>query len=338
MLDKTFSGGHALLVGTGADLPATVRDARRLRDVLADPGRGAYPLSQVQLLTEGGADRAKILAAFDRLIEQTKARDDATVFVYFSGHGGRFKDGEHWTYFLVPHGYNSADRASTAISGEEFTEKIEAIKARKLVVLLDCCHAGGMPAVKDAGEEFIKAPVPPELLRVLDEGGGRVILASSREEEVSYAGDPYSLFTASLLDALTVKASKDGFTRILDVLVYLFNEVPKRSKDRQHPFLKKVLDLGDNFVLCYSAGIAKDLPGTAAKGPSYAPQLAAQRDSLLKVCSIYQDKLARLQAAFAIEAGAATKFQLERQILQAEEDLAEQYRKIDAIEQRLQQG
>ena len=90
---------------------------------------------------------------------------------------------------------------------------------------------------------------------MLQTGSGRLVITSSREYEFSYAGSPYSVFTACLLEALAGKASvnRDGYAGLLDVLIYLFHHVPQRTSDLQHPFVKKVLDFGDNFPLCYSA-------------------------------------------------------------------------------------
>ncbi len=164
---KVFSKGYALLIGVGADLPVTVNDAKGLQDVLVDSNRAAYPSEQVKCLTENSATRQTILEKFEWLIERVNQDPDATVIVYYSGHGGRFKPTNE--YFLVPYGYSPSKRAKTAISGLEFTKKIEAIKARKLVVILDCCHAGGVPALKEMGEAFAKSPVPPELLTALGE-------------------------------------------------------------------------------------------------------------------------------------------------------------------------
>jgi uncharacterized caspase-like protein len=177
MTQTIFSNGYALLIGVGADLPVTVKDATALRDVLVNPNRAAYPQEQVKLLTEKNADRPTIIDAFDSLIERVNQNRNATVIVYFSGHGVQLKSTNE--YFLVPYGYDGRSRADTAISGLEFTQKIEAIKSRKLVVLLDCCHAGGVPRLKDIDEVFIKSPVPPTLLEALDTGTGRVVIASS---------------------------------------------------------------------------------------------------------------------------------------------------------------
>src|SRR5579859_4053250 len=149
MSGSTFSHGYALLIGVGADLPVTVKDATALHSVLIDPERAAYPASQTHLLPEEKATRKEILAAFDTLIKQVAKDPDATVVVYFSGHGGFITHfGKPTGYYLVPNGFDAARRAATSISGAEFTGKIEAIKARKLIVLLDCCHAAGIPLTK----------------------------------------------------------------------------------------------------------------------------------------------------------------------------------------------
>src|SRR5581483_3687996 len=203
MTQMSFIHGYALLIGVGADLPITVQDATALRDVLVNPHRAAYPPNQLELLTGTSADRHGILEAFDRLINRTNSDPEATVIVYYSGHGGKVDYSDNTSqYFLVPHDYDPGRPAETAISGAEFTKKIEAIKARKLIVFLDCCHAGGVPALKIPGATFIKSPMPPDLLQMLESGMGRVVVTSSRENEYSYVGHQYSIFTKCLLEAL----------------------------------------------------------------------------------------------------------------------------------------
>ena len=348
MGQTAFSNGHALIVGVGADLPITVRDANALHDVLIDPNRAAYQPDQVDLLTEANATRQGILGAFDRLIGRAERMPDATVIVYFSGHGGRIERPVKPTeYFLVPYGYDPGRRPDTAISGLEFTEKLEAIQARKLVVLLDCCHAGGVPALKEPGETFVKSPVPPDLLNALASGSGRVVVASSHENESSYTGTPFSVFTACLIEALEGKAAvdPDGFARILDVLIYLFKHVPERASGPQHPFVKKVLDLGDNFPLCYYAGGSKHLPGRApgpepvAVSTSLTPgqrrRLRQKSGALEQEWNLRSEKVRQMRAALAIETGVAIRFQLEQQLLDEEARLARLGSELDHIEHAL---
>lgn len=347
-MTKTFDNGHALIIGVGADLPVTISDATALRNVLIAPNRAAYPSDQVELLTEAKANRQEILQAFDRLIERANRTSDATVIIYYSGHGGRIvSNGKPKDYYLVPYGYNPRNRPETAISGGEFTSKIEAIDTKRLIVMLDCCHAGGVPSVKDDEEVFVKSPIPPDLFKMLDHGSGRVIIASSREDEKSYTGNPYSAFTACLLEALSGRGAfvKDGYARILDVIVYLFNQVPQRTSDSQHPFVKKVLDLSDNYPLCYYAGGSKEVDGEDRIAPPAAEispttgrikRLQQELEELENSWNLQREKTAFLRKDFVIEAGTAIKFQLEKQILNEEAELAKTRTRIEEIEQVLQ--
>lgn len=158
-------------------------------------------------------------------------------------------------YFLMPYGYDVNQLKTTAIKGAEFAAKLRAIPARKLLVLLDCCHAGGVGEAKAPGIEALsKSPLPPEALDLLSEGRGRVLIASSREDELSYAGKPYSAFTLALIEALVGvgMAKQDGFVRVADVALHAREVVPGRTKNRQHPILH--FEHADNFVLAYYAG------------------------------------------------------------------------------------
>jgi hypothetical protein len=340
MNNQIFTNGYALLIGVGADLAVTVQDATALHDVLIDPQRAAYPPAQVTLLTETTATRDRILAAFDDLIATVNQNPTATAIVYYSGHGGRIQSSNE--YFLVPYGYNPSQQAGTALSGLEFTQKIEAIKAQKLIVLLDCCHAGGVPALKEPGETFIKSPVPPDLIHTLETGSGRVVIASSREDEYSYTGNPYSVFTACLLEAMQGKAAanQDGYARILDILIYLFDRVPQRASGSQHPFVNKVLDLGDNFPVCYYAGGSKFIPGVTPIPESNSPsttltpaqrrRLEQRREALQGEYDLRSQKVKKMRAALGIQVpGTALQFQLEQELLQEEAKLAQLGDEID---------
>jgi hypothetical protein len=246
-MPEAFVQGYAVVVGVGADLPVTVDDAAGVADQLRDPSRCAYPAGQVRLLTGEDAHRGAVLSALDWLA--SAASSDDTALVYFSGHGLETPD-----YYLMPHGYDLADLPGTAIPGAVFTERLRAIKARKLLVLLDCCHAGGQAEAK--GLPGVKSPLPPSVAAELERGSGRVVIASSRRDEQSWAlkGQPYSVFTAALLEGLAGYGAfeRDGYARVLDLAMYVGRMVPDRTDDKQHPILK-VANLADNFALAYYA-------------------------------------------------------------------------------------
>ena len=189
--------------------------------------------------------------------------EQATVIVYFSGHGYRIKTMTGSKYFIMPHGYDTYDLPATAVSGDELAAKLAAIPAQKLLLLLDCCHAGGLDDIKVPGVTLAKAPIPDEVVNLLGEGSGRAIIASSQAKEFSYAGKPYSAFTLALIEALcgAGAARQDGFVRVADLAGHTREMVPQRTGKKQHPTLN--YEQADNFrVAYYAAGgmEAKGLP------------------------------------------------------------------------------
>jgi hypothetical protein len=167
------------------------------------------------------------------------------VIVYFSGHGVLTP-----RPYILTYGYSLANLPATAISGEELTGLLANISAHRLVVILDCCHAGAQVA-KD-GLPHTSMPFDPLLL--LSRGTGRVVLASSRSDERSWAGEMYSYFTEAVLEALSgIGASElDGYTRVLDLVLHAREIVPERTQRRQHPICR-VNDLSEDFAIAYYA-------------------------------------------------------------------------------------
>ena len=247
-----FSQGHACIVGVGGDLRNTINDAKGVADILKDADRCAYPPEQVHLLTGEAAKREDILRALDRLATSTNPQ--STVIIYFSGHGYQVASPTGEFYYLMPFGYDLAKLYKTAIRSIEFTQKLQAIPAQKLLLLLDCCHAGGFSDTKNLGLELTKAPLPLEAQTFFAEGKGRVAIASSQANEESRSRRPYSVFTAAVMEALCGRgvAQKDGYVRVSDLAMYAREVVPKRTRDRQHPILN--FTAADNFILAYYAG------------------------------------------------------------------------------------
>lgn len=111
-----------------------------------------------------------------------------------------------------------------------------------------------MGDAKASGLTLTKSPLPPEALLLLAQGSGKVLIASSREDELSYAGKSYSAFTLAILEALcgTGVARQDGNVRVADLALHARQMVPQRTGEKQHPVLH--FEHADNFVLAYYAG------------------------------------------------------------------------------------
>lgn len=246
---KLYDSGFAVVIGVGSDLPVTVTDAKAIHEHLTNPAFCAYPPGNVTLLTEKEATRDNVLTVLDALATKANAHPDATAIVYFSGHGI-----EKPAPYLIANGFDWDAMDSTAIHADIFTEKLRAIQSKKLLVLLDCCHAGAQGDVK-APRVKTPIPLPESAIAEFNKGSGRVIIASSRKDEESLTGDPYSKFTVALLEGLSGYGAfeEDGLARVLDIAMWTNRVVPARTSDKQHPILK-VSNLEDNFAVSYYAG------------------------------------------------------------------------------------
>jgi hypothetical protein len=249
-----------LIIGVGdythsrfASLPATVRDAQAITAVLTDPARCGYPSANVHILTGEQTTAANIRIALKGLVECTTP--ESTVFLYFSGHGGRALEKGVWRAYLCPREASPDDLAHTAISGDEFSALLTEIPARKLLVTLDACHAAGSAELKAAdGTVVWKTGLPDDYYEALSQGSGRVVIASSKEDQYSYVRGEISLFTDHLVQALNGKAAArgDGLIHVLDVFHYV-NEAVQTEQPKQVPILK-VKDLDLNFPIALDRG------------------------------------------------------------------------------------
>lgn len=336
-----FINGYALLVGTGADLPVTLKDVQALYEVLVNPSLAAYPQDNILLLKEQEATRENILNALDQLALKAQNDPQSTVSIYFSGHGGYIQETED--YFLIPYGFNFANYSTTSISGEEFTQKINAIQSQKLILWLDCCHAGGM-LKKAWGETLVKSPPTREMIMALSTGSGRIVVASSRKDQVSYVGEPYSIFTDCLLDALKGRAnqnSNDNYIRIFEVLNYLFDEVPERAKPNlQNPIIPRIDDLNENFPIClrFQPVIPSDLEKVSSPSSimsSKNERLNTKLNELKEELETLNKQIRQLRQRRVVVADPSLEWSVEDLLRRKEQAREEVEEKIDRIEQEL---
>jgi uncharacterized caspase-like protein len=251
---SAMDDAYALIVGIAdylhvTKLSAAVRnDARDIRDLLVDPQYCGYPPGHVTMLLDGDATREAIIDALSGLAARV---DPASgVLVYISSHCGRVVSGAFAGEYILPVDTvlaSDRDLAVTAISGAEFTTALKAISARKVLVIFDCCHAGGIGQPKDVPGSLIRAGLPDGYYERLAAGRGRAILSSSRDTESSFVlpAAANSLFTQHLLAGLKGGvSSEDGLVRVFDLFEYVQPRVTS-DQPNQHPVFKA--DLEENF-------------------------------------------------------------------------------------------
>lgn len=263
MEDSALKKAYALLIGVGNDLPVTAGDAAAIYNLLLDKNLAGYLPENITLLTNEMATRKNIVAAFDNLIE--KVDSDSSVLVYYSGHGGTYSDNdflkkkdwkpenENKKYFhLCPFDYDPENYKNTWVKAEEVRAKINALKSRRLIFFLDCCHAAGMLENTIAsGITTIAKAEADGLAQNLDTGRGMSIISSCRADQESYImeGDSNSLYTKCMLEVLKGEDKKDfddPFIRISEVVRYIFKKVPENHPE-QNPYAN--LQIYDDFIV-----------------------------------------------------------------------------------------
>lgn len=220
-------------------LPVTVNDMQALRRTLVDPNLCAYPNDDqhVRLLHDQTAHRQAILEGLTWLKEQATTDPEATVIVYYSGHGWLETTSDR--YHLIPHDFDAYDWRDTALSADDFNQALHQIPAKRLLVILDCCHAAGMATAK--GEEtalrlpkgVVPAADPKGLVDALKQGEGRVVFTSCRGEQSSWVrpDNTLSVYTHHLIEVLQGAASQAGATEVtvFDMANHLGKAVPESA-------------------------------------------------------------------------------------------------------------
>jgi hypothetical protein len=268
-----FEHGYALLIGVDENklpnlaLPIVKKDVTKLQEVITHPERCGYADENVRALTGSDATREKILDGLDWL----KARLDGdasanqTAFIYYSGHGHRETSGES---FLVPFDARFPIRRN-GLPAKEFAEMIEEIRPRRLLVVLDCCHAGGLN-VKDVSEAGVSSSaVTPDMpdVGMLAAGDGRAVLSSSRGTQKSYirTDGQMSVFTYHLVEALTGHTGRPDWpdVTVTEVMEYVGRTVPATARSQHEADQEPMFQFsGTSFpiaVVLGGKGLAKGL-------------------------------------------------------------------------------
>jgi replicative superfamily II helicase len=165
-------------------------DALALSCLLQDNSSG-----EVELLTDADATQDKIVGALNRL---KHASDDDLVIIGFSGHGTE-------DHRLVPVDADADNLAATCISLDDLATYLDAIPSKQLVVVLDCCFAGGFGGARVFAPTAVRAPMESrQMVERLVRGDGRVVLTASNRGEPALETQQFGhgLFTYHLLEAL----------------------------------------------------------------------------------------------------------------------------------------
>ena len=223
---------YALIVGintySSKNIPSlrfAVQDAQELYDVLTDPARGRFPRESVTLLTDKSGNpptEANIIRSLTKI--RNSARENDLVLVFFSGHGVE----EDERAYLLPQDADLDALDATAIERDAFVRQIDKILAKKVIVILDACHAGGISrSGKGAGRD---ATLSNQYYDQFEGSRGRAFIASCGGGQMSWEDEEarHGVFTNSLVRGLSGAADnlpENGLVTLSELQRFLESDV-----------------------------------------------------------------------------------------------------------------
>ena len=210
------------------------RDAAAVRAHLKALG---YPDRNVVVLTSSQAARGSVAKYVESwLPEHTSAQ--SRVFVYFSGHSA--PDAKTGAAYLMPWDGDAKYLADTGYPLKRLYEKLNALPAQEIIVVLDSCFSG------TGGRSVLVAGARPLVMNVdvaRDAAGKLVVFSASGASEITGAlpEQGHGLFTYWFLKGLNGEAAggKDGVTAqaLFDYLAPNVEDAARRENRDQTPQL-----------------------------------------------------------------------------------------------------
>ena len=120
------------------------------------------------------------------------------------------------------------------------------IKAKKVVVIADACHSGGVGQAYDSNVRINRGiaevnPISSGLQNLSRIGDGICVISASDEKQLSQEsemwGGGHGVFTYFLLEGLNGGAdyNRDGLVTLGELIPYLSEQVRRETKNAQSP-------------------------------------------------------------------------------------------------------
>jgi hypothetical protein len=243
-------------------------DAQAVGEVIADSRYCGYPAGQVTRLQDAAATRQGLLEALAALAG--RVGPEQTVFFFYSGHGFYGADGY---YYLTTHDTQlNAERRivpQTGLSELELLEALRKLPVKRLLLLVNACHAGNLAVDLGMGDEpeLEDQPLPTKTAdSLLSTGEGRLIITASRAGQKSWGrkDQPLSFFAQALVEGLRgegLAENRQGYISAFGLYEHLYYRVTRAAKkltepQTQEPELTVLHGVGPFPVALYAGATA----------------------------------------------------------------------------------
>jgi len=227
-----------------APLRYASKDARGFYDWIISGSGGKYPPSNVRLILNEEATGQNMRDALYNWLARALTED--LVIIYFAGHGGPQSPDQPGNLFLLPYDTQYDNIAASGFPMWDIETALKRfIKAKKVVVIADACHSGGVGQSFDIARRADRSiginPISVGFQNLSQIGDGIAVISASEEKQFSQEsqswGGGHGVFTYFLLKGLEGDAdySRDGRVTLGELIPYLSEQVRRETKNAQSP-------------------------------------------------------------------------------------------------------
>ena len=204
---KKFPGA-ILIVSNGefrypiTPLPSAQKDAESMRDFFGKTLN--YQLVEMHV----GLTANKFEICFKSFANKVKDPSLELAVVYLSSHGGRTSSPDQTFVCFKTTELSDPETPQFALMGDELIKLVGLLSCKRKILLLDCCHAGGIGSLKTSTGTATK-PLEFEIGRTTGQAAeGLVVLGACKAEQEAFAGSQIgkaSPFTKCIIKAFDAK-------------------------------------------------------------------------------------------------------------------------------------
>jgi len=227
------------------------RDANFFYQWFTSPKGGRHAPSRVKLLVNEEATCKNIKEALFVWLKQ--ALEEDVVTIYYAGHGSPDSPDSRDNLYLLPYDTDYKNISSTAFPMWDVETAIKRfIKAKKVVIVTDACHSGGVGHSFDVARRSNRGlkinPINTGIQQLSTVGNGVAVISASDANQYSQEGEQWGgghgVFTYYLVKGLEGEADYDGNKQVSlgELVPYLSENVRRATANSQCPTIAGKFD------------------------------------------------------------------------------------------------
>jgi hypothetical protein len=204
--------------------------------------RAGFKDSDISYLENENATVENVRAAVDLFLD--RARENDLVFLFIASHGTQ-DPFDPKNLYLVLHDSKVTNMSRTALNMSELQTLFSTrLRAKRMVILIDACHSGGVDSAPVSGVRQLERNENNTFnvyAEKLFSGEGRALLTSSDVNEISQEGKKWGgghgVFTWAILEGLNGVAdvNRDKVVTTGELFDFVSQKVREQTNGRQSP-------------------------------------------------------------------------------------------------------